>query len=524
MSYQPKNVNGQATMANSEPVVIASDQTAVPVSGTVTANIGTVSTLATAAKQDTIIGHVDGIETVLGTIDADTGAIKTALETAGGLVVNLGTNNDVTVTGTVDLGATDNAVLDDIAADTEAIKTALAGTLTVTGGGGGVQYTEGDTDATITGTAILWEDTGNTLTPVSAAKPLPIDTTGLATTAKQDTIIGHLDGVEGLLTTIDADTGAIKTALETAGGLVVNLGANNDVIADGSVASGSADSGNPVKIGGRFNTTKPTLTDGQRGDIQLTPRSNIIIEGADAGGSTQTGNPIVVALRDPSANAQNLAAISTGDGVNGTRVVATGNTLFNGSTYDRSRSIVNATNSTGTGITAAGLVAQYDDTSPTAITENQFGNLRMSSNRNLYVTLRDAAGNERGLNIDTSGFLTAKGAPSDIDINGSNANHADKYYTNAGAVTDGIIWSPAAGKRWHILTLYINVSAAATVTIEDDLAAGDVVRWKGELSATSGVTLNYDKEHPFCSGEDGADLLITTTAGNVYVQAVGYEV
>jgi hypothetical protein len=69
MAYSPKNANGQATMANSEPVVIASDQSAVPVSGTVTANIGTVATLATAAKQDTgntslatLAGAVSGTE------------------------------------------------------------------------------------------------------------------------------------------------------------------------------------------------------------------------------------------------------------------------------------------------------------------------------------------------------------------------------------------------------------------------------------------------------------------------------
>ena len=35
-------------------------------------------------------------------------------------------------------------------------------------------YTEGDTDASITGVPILWEDTSNTLRAVSAAKPLPI--------------------------------------------------------------------------------------------------------------------------------------------------------------------------------------------------------------------------------------------------------------------------------------------------------------------------------------------------------------
>jgi hypothetical protein len=40
--------------------------------------------------------------------------------------------------------------------------------------GGGTEYTEGATDATITGTAVLWEDTSDTLRPVSAAKPLPV--------------------------------------------------------------------------------------------------------------------------------------------------------------------------------------------------------------------------------------------------------------------------------------------------------------------------------------------------------------
>jgi hypothetical protein len=41
--------------------------------------------------------------------------------------------------------------------------------------GGGTQYTEGDTDATITGTAVMWEDGSNTLRAASAAKPLPVE-------------------------------------------------------------------------------------------------------------------------------------------------------------------------------------------------------------------------------------------------------------------------------------------------------------------------------------------------------------
>lgn len=41
--------------------------------------------------------------------------------------------------------------------------------------GGGTQYTEGDADASITGTAAMWEDTGNVLRTASAATPLPVN-------------------------------------------------------------------------------------------------------------------------------------------------------------------------------------------------------------------------------------------------------------------------------------------------------------------------------------------------------------
>lgn len=113
--------------------------------------------------------------------------------------------------------------------------------------------------------------------------------------------------------------------------------------------------------------------------------------------------------------------------------------------------------------------------------------------------------------------------PPDIDVT-AHANYAKKYYTNAGAVTDGIIWSPAAGKRWHVTTLFINISAAATITLEDDKSGGDEAIWKAELAANSGVMMVFDAMYPFASGEDAADLIITTSAGNVFVTCVGYEV
>ncbi|GAF76056.1 unnamed protein product, partial [marine sediment metagenome] len=56
-----------------------------------------------------------------------------------------------------------------------------------------------------------------------------------------------------------------------------------------------------------------------------------------------------------------------------------------------------------TNITPAG--AMFDDVAPDSVDEGDGGILRMSANRNLYVYLRDAAGNERGLNVDALGSI-----------------------------------------------------------------------------------------------------------------------
>lgn len=58
---------------------------------------------------------------------------------------------------------------------TEAKQDAIITAIEAIPGGGGTQYTEGDTDASATGTVAMWEDTGDTLRTVSAAKPLPVN-------------------------------------------------------------------------------------------------------------------------------------------------------------------------------------------------------------------------------------------------------------------------------------------------------------------------------------------------------------
>jgi hypothetical protein len=85
------------------------------------------STLATAAKQDTLIGHVDGLEALitatnalLTTMDADTGNISTKIDTLAGAVAGTEMQVDV-LTSALPTGAATEATLASILADTATI-------------------------------------------------------------------------------------------------------------------------------------------------------------------------------------------------------------------------------------------------------------------------------------------------------------------------------------------------------------------------------------------------------------------
>lgn len=67
-----------------------------------------------------------------------------------------------------------------------------------------------------------------------------------------------------------------------------------------------------------------------------------------------------------------------------------------------------ATTNTSTPPLGSALLGVFDDTSPTAITENSFGTVRMSTRRELYQQIRDAAGNERGLNVNSDNSISTQ--------------------------------------------------------------------------------------------------------------------
>lgn len=193
---------GQALAAASVPVVLTASQLSTLTPPAAITGFATESTLST------LNGKVTACNTGAVTVSssalpsgAATAAKQPALGTAGSA-----SSDVITVQGVASMTPLDVAI--------------------VSGSSAGTEYTEGATDASITGTAILWEDAGNTLATVSAANPLPVTFptgAGAATEAKQD------DQID-LLTTIDADTSAIAAvdfATETTlGTLALESGGN----------------------------------------------------------------------------------------------------------------------------------------------------------------------------------------------------------------------------------------------------------------------------------------------------------
>lgn len=82
--------------------------------------------------------------------------------------------------------------------------------------------------------------------------------------------------------------------------------------------------------------------------------------------------PTAAALADATANPTVPLVGSAGE-------------VYNGTTWDRMRSVVNGQDSAGTGIQAAGFLGQLDDTATGAVTENQFAPVRISTRRALLV-------------------------------------------------------------------------------------------------------------------------------------------
>lgn len=89
-------------------------------------------------------------------------------------------------------------------------------------------------------------------------------------------------------------------------------GTGNNV--NGNAASAATDSGNPVKIGGVYNTTLPTFTNAQRGDVQLSARGSVNVHNLpDANNNQLTTHRLLAAATTNATSVKTTAGrIMTG--------------------------------------------------------------------------------------------------------------------------------------------------------------------------------------------------------------------
>ncbi len=245
----------------------------------------------------------------------------------------------------------------------------------------------------------------------------------------------------------------------------------------GNVAGAATDSGNPVKVGAKYNETRPTYTDGQRTDLQAGARGALIVEISCPG--TIGANPIIP------PNSYDGSAFAGGS------QLMTGLALFDvsGGNYRQPTVMNNGANVTGNNVLATGLMAQLDDTTPTAISENQFGNLRMTAARSLNTSAKpDTLGGLTPLRVVTGTTGVIKASAGQLyTLNALNTNAAVRYLHLYNKAT-----APTLSTDTPVYTVALPASGRAEINLT---AIG--------LAFSTGISWAYTTD----------DIAIPTTAG-----------
>ena len=172
-------------------------------------------------------------------------------------------------------------------------------------------------------------------------------------------------------------------------------------------------------VGGTFDDTAPDSVDeGDAGALRMSTNRNLYTQIRD-GNNGERGAKVNASGSLQIFDGSGTYGL-TGDAVADSTVELTSslNSVFNGATWDRSRSVFAAQNTTGTGVTATGLLGQLDDTGTATVTEDQFAPVRISSRRALLVegvasgTVIPISDGSGSLTVDNAGAFAVQAAQS----------------------------------------------------------------------------------------------------------------
>jgi len=280
--------------------------------------IGIVNNFLTKAFADTLYAPISGGSGVGGLTDAELRASPVPVSVSGSVgVTGPLTDTQLRATAVPVSGPLTDAQI-------------RATPLVVTGGGAGIQYTEGDVDTTITGTAVLWEDSGDVLRAASAAKPLPVSLGNSAVLA---------DGTIGSVSTVGAELMSFNGASwdrargDIANGIDVDVTRVSGNVAVTGPLTDTQLRATPVPVSGTVSVGTVPVT-GPLTDTQL--RASAVPVSLASVPSHAVTNAGTFAVQ---ADTELGSAVAVGDGVATPTapIVYAGNILFNGTTWDRFR-------------------------------------------------------------------------------------------------------------------------------------------------------------------------------------------
>lgn len=454
-----------------------------------TNNIGDVDivTMPTVTVQDG--GNILSVDDGAGSLTVDSTQFPAALTGSGNFKVAIqeGSAAGTEYTeGDTDASISGGAVMWEDGSDTlRAVSAAKPLPVNVvTGGTSGVQYTEGDTDATVTGTAVLWEDGSDTMRVASAAKPLPVNVVAGAAGGTQYTEGDTDTTITGTAAMMEVAANVLQPVQGTvADGLLVNLGGNNDVTVTGSVTANA---------GTNLNTSALAL-EATLGSVKTAVEK---IDDAIAGSEMQV---------DVLTSALPTGAASLAEQQTQTTALQLIDDLPHSGDAALSKYAV--------------IGAQFDDTGTGTVTENNAHALRMTSGRALHTSVRDAlpAGTN---NIGDVDVLTLPALPAgtnnigDVDI----ASALPAGTNNIGDV-DIASAIPAGTNNIgdvDIVTMPNVTLAAGTNTnevvgdvAEDIAAAGNPVQvgWRASTAIPAAMSADGDVVRPWAN-RSGAAVMV----------------
>jgi hypothetical protein len=165
------------------------------------------------------------------------------------------------------------------------------------------------------------------------------------------------------------------------------------------------------------------------------------------------------------------AAAALADNTSNPTVTSVGNFnhTFDGTNWDRQRSVIAAQDTVGDGVAAAGILGQLDDVSTAAVTENQFAPLRISTRRALLV---EGVASGTNLNVNLAASAATVTVDSELPAAGALAdNTSNPTVPGVGAYLmayDGTDWDRV---RLSASLGSLNTAVTNTVTVDSELPA-----------------------------------------------------